>query len=494
MKCPNCGSDMEDGKLYCEVCGEEIHIVPDFEPEIEYSITQTLSGIREEVLKEVPGQEENALAGEGSAGGNRGRRIRRIIGRKPAVILIAVVSTALLAGMIAGIVFGVRYYRANSMEYQIARAQACAAAGNTEEAAACYSRALELEENIGIRFRLASLYEQSGRDQEYLNCLSDIISSPYALEEEVETACKYMVSYFEDRKDYASINTLLNNTDNENIRAMFRQYLAEPPQFSYTEGTYAEVIPLKLTADTQGTIYYTMDGTLPDQNSEVYITPIFLETGTYEISAIFVNQYGISSAVVAKTYVIDVLKPPAPEVENYSGEYQVPTMIKVRVPAGCAVYYTTDGTVPTDDSVPYTGEIPMPPGRSIFKFVAYNEEGVAGDCTTRQYTLELDTDLTVNMAIAGLQEILVAEGRLLDTDGTIAGGVQGRYHYRLHSVRHFPDLGDFYILSEIYEDVSGAQTGTGALYAQDIHTGSYYRMTWDGSGIPELELMNGSDS
>ena len=47
MKCPNCGNELEEGHLICEVCGEEIQMVPDFEPEIENkiesSITETLS-------------------------------------------------------------------------------------------------------------------------------------------------------------------------------------------------------------------------------------------------------------------------------------------------------------------------------------------------------------------------------------------------------------------------------------------------------------------
>ena len=34
---------MPDGYLLCDKCGEEIQIVPDFEPEIENSITETLS-------------------------------------------------------------------------------------------------------------------------------------------------------------------------------------------------------------------------------------------------------------------------------------------------------------------------------------------------------------------------------------------------------------------------------------------------------------------
>ena len=58
MKCPNCGAEMEEGKLYCEHCGEDIHIVPDFEPEVEYNMEQTLSDIAKEMepkpAEEVP--------------------------------------------------------------------------------------------------------------------------------------------------------------------------------------------------------------------------------------------------------------------------------------------------------------------------------------------------------------------------------------------------------------------------------------------------------
>ena len=35
MKCPLCNAEIKEGSLYCEVCGEDIHIVPDFDPVIE---------------------------------------------------------------------------------------------------------------------------------------------------------------------------------------------------------------------------------------------------------------------------------------------------------------------------------------------------------------------------------------------------------------------------------------------------------------------------
>ena len=45
MKCHNCGADIPDGHLYCDKCGAEINIVPEFEPEVENEIDTTLSSI-----------------------------------------------------------------------------------------------------------------------------------------------------------------------------------------------------------------------------------------------------------------------------------------------------------------------------------------------------------------------------------------------------------------------------------------------------------------
>lgn len=481
MKCPNCGTDMKDGDLYCEVCGEEIHIVPDFEPEIEYSITETLSSISEEVLEEVPDERADSETEEKTS--NKKNIVRRTI----MIVCVAV----LLIGSAFAVAAGIQNSRNNSVQYQISQAQACVASGDAQGAIDYYNRAVELEENIYLRFQLAALYEQNGQNQAYLDSLSFIIAYPYTTEDELEVAYKNMIAHFRDKEDYASINTLLINTENETIRNMYGQYMADPPEFSYAAGTYAEVIPLKLSANGRGKIYYTLDGTLPDENSEVYMTPIFLETGTCTISAMFVNEYGIVSEVVAKTYIIDVLKPPAPEVETYSGEYMAPTLIKVLIPADCTVYYTTDGSTPTDRSIRYTGAIPMPLGKSTFKFITYNAEGVCGNCTTRQYELILPTDFTVDKALAGLKEELVLNGKLLDTEGTIAGGLPGRYLYACQSVQTLSGAGDFYIMVEIYEDAAGMQNYTGVFYAVGIYTGSYYNLSWDTAGNPMLEPITG---
>ena len=47
MICPECGREIPEGHLYCDFCGQEVQIVPDFEPEVENSITESLSGVAE---------------------------------------------------------------------------------------------------------------------------------------------------------------------------------------------------------------------------------------------------------------------------------------------------------------------------------------------------------------------------------------------------------------------------------------------------------------
>ncbi len=475
MNCPKCGAEMKDGHLYCEKCGEEIQIVPDFEPEIEYSIRETLSGIVGDVRKELPEAEEEKETVE--AKNNKSKIIL-------ALILLLTVVFAL--GFTA-----FQYYRNNSRPYQLMKAEKCLADNDVHSAIAYYVRAVELDEtDIPMRFTLADLYGSVKLNDLCMDTLYEIIQSPHATENEVETAYKKLIDIYKSKSDYVSINTLLKNTDNTNIRTMFQNYMAQTPEFSYAEGTYEEVIPLKLTASTQGTIYYTTDGSVPDENSQVYTTPIFLETGKYTISAIFVNQYNIKSDVVKKTYNIDVLKPVAPEVQTYSGEYKNPTMIEVVVPERCFVYYTTDGTVPTEQSTQYLNPIPMPLGKSTFKFVTYNMEGVSSDCTMREFELELQTDVTPDMAIETLRDALIAGGKIVDHAGNLSGGLPGKYVYQFLYPVFVANEGEFYVIDEIYEDTAGIQTKTGTTYAVDAFTKEYFKLSRNAYGDFMISPIN----
>ena len=178
--------------------------------------------------------------------------------------------------------------------------------------------------------------------------------------EERISACQTVVDIYSELGDYQSISDLLISMGDNDVSNAFQKYKAKAPEFSYEEGFYETVVPLKLTSTTAGTIYYTIDGSEPDSFSEVYNSPIFLENGVHTIKAYFVNEFGVESEMVSKTYTIDVSIPFAPEVSAYSGDYDVPILITVEFMEGCQVYYTTDGTIPTSDSIAYNQPIPMP--------------------------------------------------------------------------------------------------------------------------------------
>ena len=121
------------------------------------------------------------------------------------------------------------------------------------------------------------------------------------------------------------------------IQSQYLDYMANPPEFDLQSGTYREAQNLKLIGNAAGTIYFTTDGSVPDENSQVYTSPIPLKDGGYEIKALFVNHYGIASDISSANYYIDISRPDAPYVTPLPGNYGKPVRIEVDVPDGCSV-------------------------------------------------------------------------------------------------------------------------------------------------------------
>ena len=310
MKCPHCGSELKEGYLICEKCGEEIQIVPDFEPEIENIITETLSTLAalqegEGTQEEVPQEDEDIETTETPETDevlDDDRKIWVIVS------LVAVLAAALIA-------YGAYAYHVRTADYQIDRAIEYAANGNYAEAIACLENAYaSYPDETDILFLEADYYYLQQDYVSAVRVLYRIIDGEDITFDDLEEAYSKVIAIYANEGMYGQINELLRDCPEPDIVNMFQNYLALEPQFSYVEGSYDEVIPLKLSSNTAGTIYYTMDGTRPTTNSPVYTAPLFLESGEYTISAFFVNDYGIESEIVSKTYVINLSVPDPPVI------------------------------------------------------------------------------------------------------------------------------------------------------------------------------------
>lgn len=480
MKCPNCGNELGEGHLICEVCGKEIQMVPDFEPEIENSITEVLSTMvvmeEEPVLEEPDSAEKKEDFTEDFP--------EDTFSEEPAGVYkrVAVMAILIVLFCVIAVSYGMYRYHVSTADYQLQQAKEAADNGNYEEAISFLEKAYEKSpSDTSILFTEADYYYLLEDRESALQVLMQIIGNESVSYEEIEDAYDKVITIYAKEGQYDKINELLSDCPYEQIVTMFQGYMAKEPSFSYEEGTYAEVIPLKLSSNTSGTIYYTMDGTLPDKNSPVYTAPIFLETGEYTISAMFINDYGIESDAVTKHYTIDLLIPTAPQVELYSGEYEEPTMIAVEGTEGCKVFYTTDESEPTADSVPYTGPIPMPLGKTIFKFVNISEEGIASEVTMRTYTLKLVGAIPTSRAVSNLVTRLVENGYLEDVAGH-STRQKGTFSYQFSSVIKVGKDGEYFTIYEYYDDGTGMLSRTDKVFLVEVYTGDVAQLGYDENG------------
>lgn len=486
MKCPSCGYGMADGHLYCERCGNEIQIVPDFEPELENSIIETLSTVAEEI--EAGGkksEEKTEETGRKAPPSPKGQKKHKAEGNIFGVVRKNSMAASLIIFVIVVVltVFaGIFLYQRYSVTYQISQSQKYADQGKYKEAIAYLKKADKLEPGqTDIIITQANYYYLSGENQNAIDVLLKHVDTVQLEEEEKELSYERIIAILAEEERYEEINSLLIKSEDIGVQTRFQQYMAMTPEFSYAPGSYDKVIPLKISANTTGKIYYTLDGSEPDEHSQIYTAPIFLESGEYQIAAVFINDYGIKSSVARNWYMINLTVPDQPEILLYSGEYNVPTMIEVVMPEEGTVYYTTDGSNPTGDSLVYTGPIKMPLGKSNFKFVIISDEGVSSPIVSRSFDFDLKTDVSVQQAIVNVISGLYNRGVLRDLQGH-SFEIEGRYVFEYDTVVEIPNLGYYYVLKEFVEEPNGNKVQTERLYAVEVYSGAANRLTYDANG------------
>ena len=383
---------------------------------------------------------------------------------------------------------GVMLYHRYSPTYQIQQARKLAEAGNYEQAVAFLDEARKLDpENADTALLEVGYLSRLGDQDRALAILLEVVDRTHLEYVDKERVFENIIEIYNEREEYEKINKLLVSSGDLDIQNHFQQYMAMAPEFGYESGTYEEVLLLRMSANTSGTIYYTTDGSMPDERSNIYTAPLILEAGDFQIFAIFVNDYGIKSELTRGRFVINLTVPDPPQILLPSGDYHLPTMIEVEVPEGCTVYYTTDGQTPTKDSLQYTAPIFMPLGRTNYKFIAVSEEGVSSEMVSRSYMFALETEITIDNAIRNVVQALFDRRVLLDLYGH-STGIQGKYVFAYNTIVEISNMGYYYVLDEYIEDEIGNRTKTDRLYAVEVYTGAPNRLIYDENG--EMGLIS----
>ena len=458
MKCQKCGAEMGSGHLYCEICGAEFQIVPDFEPEIEKSIAESLSDIGERIEEDVK-HKVNQITSK--------VKTKKIPSFFIIFFFVFVCSLFVFLGYSKYI---------NSSNYQNKKAIEAVQKQDYYQAARIYENIRKNNSSDAYWYMKEAEIRVLMQEEERAY---ELAYTALSLEKNTEYAYYFLIDYLEKKENYIELKQLIEKCEIEDIRKQYWEYNCQLPAINYESGSYEEALEICFEKGYEGTIYYTLDNNIPTTSSEKYEMPIKLGNGVHTLTAIYENKYGIMSDPVIYEYDISSEIPMAPVVSLASGKYENAQMITIDMEEGTRIFYTTDLSQPTMDSKEYLNPIAIPLGESRYNFVAFSEKGMESSVTHRNYMLNMKTNLSIEDAEIKLIEKLISQGHILDKNGAVSDryGVF-RYFYKYPICE--ADV-NYYVFEEHYME-NQINNPLGHFYAVDVLYGNVYKLISDNNG------------
>ncbi|MBQ3852509.1 MAG: chitobiase/beta-hexosaminidase C-terminal domain-containing protein, partial [Lachnospiraceae bacterium] len=303
MKCQKCGAEIPEGSLYCEKCGQDIHIVPDFKEFAEKKAEDTVKNLLSDL------DDDEADFGRSPEGANDEMPVRESAAPVPEKkhrmgwIRFALIAVLTLILVTAGLAF---FNRSSGTEYLFEQAREAAEHGDIAKAVGLLEDVEAKESSdVDVLLYLALLYKDNGDTVKYENTLLQVASLPFATSEQNATAYEGLLAIYFESEDYVSMADLLQTCNNLEIKEKYIDYCLMIPEFNLDSGYYGTDQLLKITVPGNARIYYTLDGTEPNEDSFEYIVPLLLTKGEYHIKVSAVNDHGVWSPISEVNYVIE---------------------------------------------------------------------------------------------------------------------------------------------------------------------------------------------
>ena len=215
----------------------------------------------------------------------------------------------LAAVIMAAAFWSYQHKQANSRGALREKAEQLAAEGSYAEAARTIDRALESADDGTcsdevLRLKKAQYLQEAGDTDRALIEAMHVVKNTQEGQPEFEEAWERIVSICTQEGEYGKLATLLEGSGVESIKSRYYNYLVYDPVFRDPPGTYEGSLELYIESQGVGAVFYTIDGSEPNQKSNLYNGPIMLRPGIYTVKALFVNRYGLQSSIVTGTYQI----------------------------------------------------------------------------------------------------------------------------------------------------------------------------------------------
>lgn len=415
MRCSRCGEECKENQVFCIKCGSPIHVVPDFDliqAELANSVGELMSDTSEFTEKNesesftqnyipssardkeldlinITKKSELEKTRKTEPSETQPKKDKKLLigliitGAVVLIIAIAILAMVFFSGEKAGD-FDTRYDQGieffDSGDYENAITELLVAEKLAETDA----------EKIKVKEAIVLIYEgMEGKTDEIMSVLIELIE----LSPEETSYYEKMINIHQADGNDSAIQILINNAP-EVVYNEIKVFGVSAPEISPESGDFEEVVRVEISAENATEIYYTIDGTEPDKNSNKYTEAVeLLEDGIVEFKAIAYSEKGYGSRVATNTFNIEITTLPAPAVTPVAGAYSSVSQIKVEVPEGYKAYYTysVSGSTPTTSSTEYTGPIDMVVGNNIFSVIVVNSSGKISEVTSMVYKLTITT-------------------------------------------------------------------------------------------------------
>ncbi|MGA1465260.1 MAG: chitobiase/beta-hexosaminidase C-terminal domain-containing protein, partial [Balneolaceae bacterium] len=191
---------------------------------------------------------------------------------------------------------------------------------------------------------------------------------------------------------------------------------AETPQISPEAGTYVENVSVTISTGSEGAnIYYTLDGSTPNEQSTVYDGPLSLSSSVF-VQAIAGGGEFLPSDVAEAAYDILIIAE-APVVSPDAGTYVDEVEVTLSTPTeGASIFYTLDGSDPTVESSQYEGALVLTESTTV-KAIAGGVGFVTSDIVEAVYEVLITAEQPMIFPESGTYVDVVEISMSTQTDG-----------------------------------------------------------------------------
>jgi len=158
------------------------------------------------------------------------------------------------------------------------------------------------------------------------------------------------------------------------------------PVINLASGTYSEEQYVSISCETENAVIrYTLDGTDPNENSTIYSSPIYIFSNTTLKAQGFKEDWANSNISTAAYSFLPHVADPVFSIEPGLYYTQQEISISCATP-GAKIYYTYDGSIPTEDSYEYHTALHIQYPTS-FKARAFKENMSCSSVVTADYNI-----------------------------------------------------------------------------------------------------------